>query len=35
MGFKQHMGAHYPFTLADKLAVITEACSLVHARRRA
>ena len=27
MGFDQHMGAHYPFTLADKLAVITEACS--------
>jgi hypothetical protein len=27
MGFDQHMGAHYPFTLADKLAVITEPCS--------
>jgi hypothetical protein len=27
MGFKQHMGAHYPFTLADKLAVITEPCN--------
>lgn len=24
MGFDQHMGEHYPFTLADKLAVITE-----------
>ncbi|MGZ5186463.1 MAG: hypothetical protein ACXWCO_15285 [Caldimonas sp.] len=24
MGFEQHMGAHYPFTLADKLKVITE-----------
>jgi len=24
MGFDQHMGDHYPFTLADKLAVITE-----------
>ena len=27
MGFAQHMGAHYPFTLADKLAVITEPCA--------
>lgn len=27
MGFDQHMGVHYPFTLADKLAVITEACA--------
>jgi hypothetical protein len=27
MGFDQHMGAHYPFTLADKLAVITEPCA--------
>ena len=27
MGFTQHMGAHYPFTLADKLAVITEPCA--------
>jgi hypothetical protein len=27
MGFNQHMGAHYPFTLADKLAVITEPCT--------
>jgi hypothetical protein len=26
MGFDQHMGPHYPFTLADKLAVITEPC---------
>ncbi len=26
MGFNQHMGPHYPFTLADKLKVITEAC---------
>lgn len=26
MGFEQHMGAHYPFTLADKLRVITEPC---------
>ena len=26
MGFDQHMGDHYPFTLADKLAVITEPC---------
>lgn len=24
MGMHQHMGEHYPFTLADKLAVITE-----------
>jgi len=24
MGFDQHMGEHYPFTLADKLKVITE-----------
>ncbi len=24
MGFDQHMGDHYPFTLADKLKVITE-----------
>ena len=24
MGFNQHMGPHYPFTLADKLQVITE-----------
>lgn len=24
MGFDQHMGPHYPFTLADKLKVITE-----------
>lgn len=27
MGFDQHMGDHYPFTLADKLAVITEPCA--------
>jgi hypothetical protein len=27
MGFNQHMGPHYPFTLTDKLAVITEACA--------
>jgi hypothetical protein len=27
MGFDQHMGAHYPFTLADKLKVITEPCA--------
>ena len=27
MGFDQHMGPHYPFTLADKLAVITEPCT--------
>src|SRR3990167_860139 len=26
MGFDQHMGPHYPFTLADKLAVITDPC---------
>jgi hypothetical protein len=26
MGFDQHMGPHYPFTLADKLKVITEPC---------
>jgi hypothetical protein len=26
MGFDQHMGAHYPFTLADKLKLITEPC---------
>ncbi|MFT4266810.1 MAG: hypothetical protein QM586_06240 [Xenophilus sp.] len=26
MGFDQHMGDHYPFTLADKLKVITEPC---------
>jgi hypothetical protein len=27
MGFDQHMGPHYPFSLADKLKVITEPCS--------
>ena len=27
MGFEQHMGKHYPFSLADKLKVITEPCS--------
>jgi hypothetical protein len=27
MGFTQHMGAHYPFTLAAKLALITEPCA--------
>jgi hypothetical protein len=27
MGLHQHMGEHYPFTLADKLAVITEPCA--------
>ena len=27
MGFDQHMGPHYPFTLADKLTVITEPCA--------
>jgi hypothetical protein len=27
MGFDQHMGPHYPFTLADKLKVITEPCA--------
>lgn len=27
MGFDQYMGDHYPFTLADKLAVITEPCA--------
>ncbi|MDI3383317.1 hypothetical protein ACFPPF_01245 [Xenophilus aerolatus] len=27
MGFDQHMGDHYPFTLAAKLAVITEPCA--------
>lgn len=27
MGLAQHMGDHYPFTLADKLAVITEPCA--------
>jgi hypothetical protein len=27
MGFHQHMGPHYPFTLADKLKVITEPCA--------
>jgi hypothetical protein len=27
MGFEQHMGPHYPFTLADKLTVITEPCA--------
>ncbi len=26
MGFTQHMGPHYPFSLADKLKVITEPC---------
>jgi hypothetical protein len=26
MGFEQHMGPHYPFTLADKLKAITEPC---------
>ena len=26
MGFDQQMGPHYPFTLADKLKVITEPC---------
>lgn len=26
MGFDQHMGDSYPFTLADKLKVITEPC---------
>jgi hypothetical protein len=26
MGFDQHMGDHYPFTLNDKLEVITEPC---------
>ncbi len=26
MGFDQHMGSHYPFTLADKLKAITEPC---------
>lgn len=27
MAFDQHMGPHYPFTLADKLKVITEPCA--------
>lgn len=27
MGFDTHMGNHYPFTLAQKLAVITEPCA--------
>ncbi|MDN4588852.1 hypothetical protein DBA29_10145 [Xenophilus aerolatus] len=27
MGFDQHMGDHYPFTLDDKLAPITEPCA--------
>lgn len=27
MGFDTHMGDHYPFTLADKLRVITEPCA--------
>ena len=27
MGFDTHMGDHYPFSLADKLAVITEPCA--------
>jgi hypothetical protein len=27
MGMHQHMGPHYPFTLAQKLAVITEPCA--------
>lgn len=27
MGFEQHMGAHYPFTLAEKLKVMTERCA--------
>jgi hypothetical protein len=27
MGFDQHMGPHYPFTLAQKLQVITEPCT--------
>ncbi|MEJ8821370.1 hypothetical protein WKW80_04875 [Variovorax humicola] len=27
MGFDDHMGDHYPFTLADKLEVITEPCA--------
>lgn len=27
MGFDQHMGAHYPFSLADKLKHITEPCA--------
>ena len=31
MGFDQHMGALYPFTLNDKLAVITETSSLFGA----
>jgi len=26
MGYDQHMGDHYPFTLADKLEAITEPC---------
>jgi hypothetical protein len=26
MGYEQHMGDHYPFTLMDKLKVITEPC---------
>jgi len=26
MGFDQHMGPYYPFTLADKLKLITEPC---------
>ena len=31
MGLDQHMGDHYPFTLADKLRVITEPCSWYNA----
>ena len=27
MGFDSHLGDHYPFTLADKLQVITEPCA--------
>jgi len=27
MGFDDHMGDHYPFTLREKLAVITEPCA--------
>ena len=27
MAFGQHMGPHYPFSLADKLQVITEPCT--------
>jgi hypothetical protein len=33
MGFDDHMGDHYPFTLNDKLAVITEPCAWYSAEQ--